>query len=388
MKKITIILSILVLGELLMAQVNEGLSFGTDSTFEVLTWNIEHFPKRGQITVDNVTQIIEALDVDLLAIQEVKDTVEFNNMVKSLDKYEGYLESSWFAGLAYIYKTDVIQINDIYEIYTTSPYWSPFPRSPMVMDMIVNEEQVFVINNHFKCCGNGKLDTGNRDDEENRRFRASSLLKEYIDENLSDRNVILLGDLNDILTDDQANNVFQMFMDDPENYLFADAEIARENTGDWSYPTWPSHLDHMLITNELFDEFESDGSLIETLKIEQFISGGWEIYDNNISDHRPVGLKLEFNRVPSSTSLFSTSGNFYSFPNPMRSEATFSFDALKEKARIDIFNVSGQLVFSEHIPGGRTSLVWHADKMPGGVYFARLIQFNKKLAHTRLVILD
>jgi len=378
----------MVLGEVLMAQVNEGLSFGTDGTFEVLTWNIEHFPKNGQTTVDHVIQIIEALDVDLLAIQEVSDTVAFNNMVKSLDNYEGYLESSWFAGLAYIYKTDVIRINDIYEIYTTSPYWSPFPRSPMVMDMNVNEEQVFVINNHFKCCGNGTLDTGNQDDEENRRFRASSLLKKYIDENLADRNVILLGDLNDILIDDEANNVFQMFLDDPDNYLFADYDIAAENNGDWSYPTWPSHLDHMLITNELFNEFESDSSVIETIKIDEFISGGWQAYDKNVSDHRPVGLKLTLDPVTSLTALSSTALNFYSFPNPMRFEATFSFDALKEKARIDIFNVSGQLVFSEHIPGGRTSLVWHADMLPGGVYFARLIQFNNELAHTRLVIMN
>ena len=114
MKKILIILSILLAGSSLIAQSFEDLSFGTDTTFEVMTWNIEWFPKNGQITIDYVTQIIEALDIDLLAIQEVDDISSFNQMIDSLNAYEGYLESAWFAGLAYIYKKDVIQINDIY----------------------------------------------------------------------------------------------------------------------------------------------------------------------------------------------------------------------------------------------------------------------------------
>ncbi|SVD40514.1 uncharacterized protein METZ01_LOCUS393368, partial [marine metagenome] len=57
-------------------------------------------------------------------------------------------------------------------------------------------------------------------------------------------------------------------------------------------PTWPSHLDHILITNELFDEL--DNSDIQTIKIDEYLDGGWNEYDQNISDHRPVALKLDF----------------------------------------------------------------------------------------------
>ena len=94
----------------------DELYFGTDETFEVMTWNIEWFPKNNQITVDYVTQIIQALDVDILAIQEVDDTDMFNQMLYGLPEYTGYLESEWFAGLAYIYKTDIIEINDELEL--------------------------------------------------------------------------------------------------------------------------------------------------------------------------------------------------------------------------------------------------------------------------------
>ena len=266
----------------------DELYFGTDDALDIMTWNIEWFPKNGEITVDYVTQIIDVLDMDILAIQELDDTVLFTQMLNNLTEYEGYFESTWFAGLAYIYNTETIEINDIYEIYTTSSYWSPFPRSPMVMDMNFMGENYIIINNHFKCCGDGNLNLNDDGDEETRRYIASNLLKEYIDNNFPDNNVIVLGDLNDELTDSPNNNVFQMFLDDAENYIFSDIEIAEGSSFNWSYPNWPSHLDHILITNELFNVVEET----QTILIDLSINGGFSIYDYHISDHRPLGIKL------------------------------------------------------------------------------------------------
>ena len=65
----------------LTAQSIEDLSFGTEATLEIMTWNIEHFPKNGQTTVNYVIDIIEALDVDILAIQEVDDVNYFEQKI-------------------------------------------------------------------------------------------------------------------------------------------------------------------------------------------------------------------------------------------------------------------------------------------------------------------
>ena len=81
------------------------------------------------------------------------------------------------------------------------------------------------------------------------------LLKTYMDLDLQNENIILVGDLNDEITDNSSNNVFEDVLNDPTNYLFADYDIAIGNSTNWSYPSWPSHLDHVLISNELFDEF-------------------------------------------------------------------------------------------------------------------------------------
>ncbi len=385
--RIRIVIYLLLVGLSTSGQTIEDLAFGTDTTFEVMTWNIEWFPKNGQITVDYVIDIIEALDVDLLAIQEVDDVTEFEQMMENLISYDGYLESAWFAGLAYIYKPSIIQINDIYEIYTTSPYWSPFPRSPMVMDLNYENERIIVINNHFKCCGDEILDLTNPDDEETRRYYASNLLKEYIDIHFPNENVIVLGDLNDILSDSPQNNVFQLILDDVENYLFADYEIAMGDNSEWSYPTWPSHLDHILITNELLDDFENGSSVISTIKIDEYLTGSWWEYEENISDHRPVALKLDMNSYIGLTDLTLTTPYFSNYPNPFYSKTTFSLKFPNDSMNIEVLNMQGHTVFLENIPIGETSIIWNAEEFPNGVYLAKLKSKNNVLATLKLMLI-
>ena len=114
----------------------------------------------------------------------------------------------------------------------------------------------------------------------------------FIDSTFFDAQVILLGDLNDDIAEPQTTNVFWNFIENTENYLFADMEIAEGSFANWSYPTWPSHLDHILITNGLFDEYEN--STAKTISVDHYLEGGWHEYDVNISDHRPVGMKFAF----------------------------------------------------------------------------------------------
>ena len=107
---------------------------------------------------------------------------------------------------------------------------------------------------------------------------ASIAIKEYVDTNLSDKAVIVIGDFNDEITG--LSTPFQNFIDDSNNYEFADMAIAEGNEAGWSYPSWPSHIDHILITDELFDKVRN----VQTVLPEDCVIG----YDGNVSDHRPV----------------------------------------------------------------------------------------------------
>jgi len=286
---------ILISHHLILSQSLNDLSFGTDSSLELVSWNIEWFPKNNT-TSTYVQEILTNLEADIYALQEIEDTTLLKNIVSNIPGYECYFKSSYYGGLAYVYNTNTIQVSAKYEIFTSSPYWNTFPRSPQVLEFTFLENDYIIINNHFKCCGDGVLNSNNSNDEENRRLQAVTYLKQFLDNNFANTNVVLLGDLNDNLTDDFENNVFQSFIDDSNNYEFADMQIAQGSSSGWSYPSWPSHLDHILISDELFENFQNPNSLVSVIKIDDYM-GGWNNYDNNVSDHRPIAVKLDFNSV-------------------------------------------------------------------------------------------
>ena len=297
MKKIIFLL--LISAQLLNGQSLEDLDFGTDSTFEVVSWNIEWFPKNGQVTADSVKTIIQSLAADVYALQEIDDTTLLKQVVSTIPGYSCYFKSTYYGGLAYVYNTNTVQVNEKYEIYTSQPFWNTFPRSPQVLELTFNNEDYVILNNHFKCCGDGTLNTNDSNDEEMRRLSAVTLLKQYIDSLFIDERVIIVGDLNDILTDPTANNVFNSFLNDSD-YLFVDFPIALGSSSNFSYPSWPSHLDHILISNELFADFSKLNSWLSCIRIDDYMSS-WNAYDNNISDHRPIGLRLQVDPVISNT---------------------------------------------------------------------------------------
>jgi endonuclease/exonuclease/phosphatase family metal-dependent hydrolase len=379
------VLAFLFSGINLSAQGLQDLSFGTDSTFDVITWNIQNFPKDDQTTIDYVKQIIENVDADLLALQEIDDTVSFEQMANDLDGYKAHYTASYYTNLTYLYKAAEINIDKIYEIFTSYSYSTIYPRCPVVMEFTFKNKEYVAINNHFKCCGDGILDLNDPGDEEYKRYYASKYLKEYIDDNFPDKNVILIGDLNDELTDNEQNNVFQDILDDPDNYLFADMEIANSSSSEWSYPDYPSHLDHILITNELFDEFELEASEIRTIKPDDYISGGWYTYDSDVSDHRPVGIKLYSESTPASIDETHSEFTFSCFPNPFNRSTTFTFSKLKENAVIKIFSVQGKLLSTLETEKGQSSVRWNPGKLPPGLYFARIVT-NENKTVTRLLL--
>jgi endonuclease/exonuclease/phosphatase family metal-dependent hydrolase len=232
--------------------------------------------------VSYLAELIDSMNVDIIAMQEIWGdgaSGSFENLKTKLDGWDGHRKSS---GLAYLYKTELTinsltEINDLNEII----------RTPYLLSLTWGGQNIYVINNHFKAFGGAE--------NEAERKIASEKIENYINEYLEDLNVIVLGDLNDELNDEESVNVFQNFIIDSTNYKFVDMDIAYSSSSNWSYPYWSSHLDHILITNELFDEFENEGSSVQTIRLEEYFDNGWTDYEKYISDHRPVGLSLKFN---------------------------------------------------------------------------------------------
>ena len=276
-----ILLISLICYQSLIAQSLNNLSFGTDTTFDIVSWNIEWFPKNN-FTADYVETILTNLQADVYALQEINDTTLLKQISDNISGYKSYFLSEYYGGLAYIYNTNNVEINARYEIFTSQPFWHIFPRSPQILDLNYKGQNYIIINNHFKCCGDGYLDLNDTNDEENRRLQAVIHLKEYIDNNLFSKNVIVVGDLNDDLNDLVSNNVFYSFIMDSNNFIFTDMQIAQGSNLFWSYPTWPSHLDHILISNELFSIFNNVNSEIRVIRVDDYMSS-WNYYEYNVS---------------------------------------------------------------------------------------------------------
>ena len=272
-----------------------GVTVGTDTTLEIATWNLENFAKDNENTVAAVIKAVVAMDIDIIALQEISNPLEFQALVDGLEGWSGFQATSHsFINLGFLYKTGgKLEEPTFNEILAGLPQPDPLNRNPFVLSSSFDGKPFIVINNHYWCCGNGVIDENVPDDREYLRLQASQVLDEYIRDNYAGQRVFMVGDLNDELTDKAVDNVFQPFLDAPDFYNFVDMDIALGDRLGWSFPGFPSHLDHILITAPLFEAYQGATTLVQVVPLHTFLTRGFPQYDALISDHLPVVLKLE-----------------------------------------------------------------------------------------------
>lgn len=256
--------------------------FGSSSSFEIATWNIEQFPKSGQNTVTTLTRLIKNFDIDLIAFQEINSQEYFKCLLDSLPQYEGfcslYPEDNMKLGL--VYKQDMISISNITQLFINDTY--NFPRPPLYAYIRIKFNDVVafdfsLINLHLKAYHDTTSIM--------KRKHAITALKEVIDTRLftsRDHDIIILGDWNDELSDNEKENIFLPFLQDSLNYSF----LIPEGDVQISYPAWQSRIDHILISNDV--KFEYKNGTIQILQPDK----EFEDYFNIISDHRPLAAKF------------------------------------------------------------------------------------------------
>ena len=291
---------------------------GSLEELNIVTWNIENFPKN-DLTEEYVKNAIEALNVDIIALQEIKILTNLTNIANSLGSHWiAYRSpgSSSYGNLAYLINTNEVDIlNPPYTMldgYVECPSYAynlsnhncenaainsnylmsyDFAwRMPYILDFEYNDETFSLINIHLKCCGS----TGSS--EESRRYEASKNLSSYINNNLSSNKIIIVGDFNDEINDlvnfETATHIFYPFHDeDSDNYIFTDMDIANGSVNFWSYPSYPSHIDHIVINDNIFNNANILHST-HTILVENLLDGGWGEYNSYMSDHRPILINL------------------------------------------------------------------------------------------------
>ncbi|MCU4165906.1 endonuclease/exonuclease/phosphatase family protein [Carboxylicivirga caseinilyticus] len=257
----------------------------SSNALEVVTLNLENFRLSSShdynvtIRIPYIASLLGQLDADIVALQEIGSEYVAQRLADEIPGWEAVFtpSSSGDQSLAYLYKTSEV---DLYEEETEALYkddYYAFPRPPFKIKIHHKGTgiEVYLINNHLKAFG----DYAN----EERRRDASEKLQNYIDSYLADEAVIVLGDYNDYISENYySDNVFWNFVSDEVHYRFADMNIAMGDEEYWSYPgsSYYSHLDHILMTNELFDLHQSTTTIRPSYCYSNYL--------NMVSDHRPV----------------------------------------------------------------------------------------------------
>jgi endonuclease/exonuclease/phosphatase family metal-dependent hydrolase len=255
---------------------------GTDSTLDITTWNIENFPKEGTTTVSGVNTIIGDLEVDLIGVEEITDSLTFMQMINSIGNYSAVLSphrysSGEYQKVGFVYRSDKLTLLSSSLLFSSDYYY--FPRPPLQCRFSYNENghslEFTAIVLHLKALGDSE--------SVSRRLEAMSRLKTYLDDQLSsgtETKFVVIGDYND-LADDETDNIFSSFISDTDDYTLLTLPLAGE---DYSYPGWspPSLLDHLLITKGMFSAYGN--GITKVLHLENEDSR----YLSDISDHLPV----------------------------------------------------------------------------------------------------
>ena len=300
------------------------------TTLSLMTWNLENFPKSGLATIEHVSRIIKEYNPDVIALQEMPDDTNDEGVTLLRNELPGYnliLGNSSFATLGFLYKENSLleyvgyfNMMDLLSLDTINQLdvGYVFVRDPLGLHMRWHGENIYFINNHFKCCGDKLIETDmlyecdeddlrysayndctsncsegdcfSTYDENYRRLLASQVIQQEFS-NTNDK-IIFLGDFNDEITDEEENNVFIDLLQD-DSFVFADMDIAEGLSDYWSYPSYPSHIDHILLTSNLsssLNQLQTD-VYVPTIDLD-FMN--WDQYDFLVSDHRPVILNLAY----------------------------------------------------------------------------------------------
>lgn len=259
---------------------------GSANTFDIMTWNIEWFPKEGSTTTNYVKTIIRNLDVDLIAVEEISNTSAFYTLLDSLDGWSGALNNypsqySGYQRTGILYKNSMISVTNPHYILEEHLY-DFASRPPLTARVAVKDKNNHTVFDFNIIVVHLKAELGNPQDAV-RRKNAIIYLEEYIRAEITsgaDADFIVLGDWNDKITDPTSSNVFTAFLDHPEDYSFLTSDI----NGQYSYisNTYKSLIDHIMITKDAQEEFGQGTTQV------LYLDNQFSRYQSEVSDHRPV----------------------------------------------------------------------------------------------------
>ena len=328
-------------------QTGSDLTISKDRTFDVATWNVAWFgdetnspaagkPNSDAIQKEAVKNVLQQLDADIYAVEEVSDDVLFAQMVSEMNDYSFVLseatsypsdETGPKQKVGFIYKNKTVKpVKTKVLLQTIHPFYNGgsttalanYPNADksrffasgrlpfmLIADVTIDgsTKQINIIDLHARANTSG--DAQGKYDM--RKFDVE-VLKDTLDAQYPSANLILLGDYNDdvdftVSSVPTTVSTFEAYVKDTTRYKVLTQTLSEQ--GFRSYATFENMIDHITVSNELADLYIDSSARVH-----------YEFFDANYtktaSDHFPVSARLQlkaFSLDATSTTNISCNGD-------------------------------------------------------------------------------
>ncbi|WP_281232128.1 T9SS-dependent choice-of-anchor J family protein [Flavobacterium gelatinilyticum] len=389
-KQLTISGSIHVTGTSLSKEIGAltGSSLPKADTFDVVTYNLSFFgtdvigsdgkefgPVDDALQIENVAKVMNKLDADVYALQEVSDDPSIDILIQKISingkTFDKKISTSWSYSfnapqadfppqkLVVLYNTQTtsvkktrVMFKEFYdEVRNGTKTLENYPggtgssffssgRLPYLVTLETNiagvKKEIQLIDIHARA--NSGSDMGRY----NMRKYDTQVLKDSLDAHYANANLIILGDYND---DVKASVIagqpssYENFVTDTDNYNALTLGISQ--AGAYSFLSSGGFLDHIMISNELEDEYIQNSTAVYDPR------NDIASYTTTTSDHGPVIARFELTADVLSTPDFGTKNGFFvkAYPNPALDVLNFDVKTNDtKKLKLRLYDISGRVL--------------------------------------------
>ena len=331
-------------------------------------------------------RIIQALDPDIIALQEHSEWNEIGDIISSW-----FPEDTWYQGYTF---RDLVVLSKYPIINQANLISSERTMCALLQTDDPINPYLLILNSHFSCC----------DNDDDRQEQVDELVQVLREWRLNDNGpfdlpegtpMFHVGDFNFVGYREQIETVTAGNIQDEGNYGSdfpldwdgtAITDLFSRHTHKRMAYTWrsdgssfnPGKLDYVLYTDSnlsILNHF-----VLNTLAMPDSILNEWELEaedTNEASDHLPrivdfmvtdLGITGELN-LPQQYILS------HPYPNPFNPQVMIPITLAREAhIQLRIYDIHGRLVISiadDVLPAGKKLFSWDGSRYPSGVYIVR-----------------
>ena len=331
-------------------------------------------------------RIIQALDPDIIALQEHSEWNEIGDIISSW-----FPEDTWYQGYTF---RDLVVLSKYPIINQANLISSERTMCALLQTDDPINPYLLILNSHFSCC----------DNDDDRQEQVDELVQVLREWRLNDNGpfdlpegtpMFHVGDFNFVGYREQIETVTAGNIQDEGNYGSdfpldwdgtAITDLFSRHTHKRMAYTWrsdgssfnPGKLDYVLYTNSnlsILNHF-----VLNTLAMPDSVLNEWELEaedTNEASDHLPriVDFMVTDLGITGELDLPQQYILSHPYPNPFNPQVMIPITLAREAhIQLRIYDIHGRLVISiadDVLPAGKKLFSWDGSQYPSGVYIVR-----------------